>query len=113
MKGAGRYGPRTYVYPAELLRDELAGMTMQEFYEGVKPGGKLHLAGFPAPVPWTTGRKKKYDREAVRLWRERITRATLDRRPVDAGRGDVVSFPGGGDRTLDHFAAIALDRAAD
>lgn len=84
---------RSYLTPAELVADLLAPMTLKAFYAAVKPGGDLDRSGFPAPVPWAAGRKKKYDRAAVVAWKEAVTAASVARVPVDLPRGNVVNFP--------------------
>lgn len=106
---------RDYLTPPELVAQLLAPMPLKRFYDAVKPGGDLDRAGFPAPVPWAAGRKKRYSRHAVETWKQAVDIASLARTPVDLGSssvdvaaGSVVPFPAGG---ADGWVAWCLRQA--
>jgi predicted DNA-binding transcriptional regulator AlpA len=119
---------KTYLTPRELLEGPLAGLALADFYAGIKPGGALHRLGFPDPVPFAAGRKKKWDRAAVADWQARIAAATVAHvsvapparpgrangtmPPVDRPTATILHWPGEDPRSLEYFQRLALARAA-
>ena len=111
---------RTYLTPREIVAepDLLAGMALDDFYAGIKPGGALHRLGFPDPVPWAAGRKKKWDRHAVAAWQAEVRAACIAhesmrprRSALDEAGARILEFPlGSGAMAV--FRRLAEQRAA-
>lgn len=83
-----------YITPPAIVQDPelLGGMPLALFYREVAPGGALDRAGFPAPAPWTAGRRKrKWSRDAVLAWKQAADQAALARIAVDAALDDASS----------------------